>query len=73
LARAGIICEEVIRKNTTTPSHEFEHTKKDLDGFQKLFHRFLQEKGPSVDWGKIQRPPDDLIQPYEKKARGWWW
>ncbi|KAM5249984.1 UTP--glucose-1-phosphate uridylyltransferase isoform 3-T3 [Hipposideros larvatus] len=55
----------------TAPSHEFEHTKKDLDGFRKLFHRFLQEKGPSVDWGKIQRPPEDSIQPYEKiKARG---
>nr|KAF6430466.1 UDP-glucose pyrophosphorylase 2 [Molossus molossus] len=43
----------------TAPSPEFEHTKKDLDGFRKLFHRFLQEKGPSVDWGKIQRPPED--------------
>ncbi|XP_078505559.1 UTP--glucose-1-phosphate uridylyltransferase isoform X2 [Lissotriton helveticus] len=50
---------------------DFEHSKKDLEGFQKLFHRFLQEKGPSVDWGKIQRPPEDSIQPYEKiKARG---
>ncbi|ETE70626.1 UTP--glucose-1-phosphate uridylyltransferase [Ophiophagus hannah] len=55
----------------TAPQHELQHTKKDLEGFQKLFHRFLQEKGPSVDWGKIQRPPEDSIQPYEKiKARG---
>ncbi|OXB62615.1 hypothetical protein ASZ78_011244 [Callipepla squamata] len=55
----------------TAPSNELEHTKKDLEGFKKLFHRFLQEKGPSVDWGKIQRPPEDSIQPYEKiKARG---
>lgn len=38
-----------------------QHTKKDLDGFKKLFHRFLQEKGPSVDWGKIQRPPEDSV------------
>ncbi|KAK2510124.1 hypothetical protein MC885_021597, partial [Smutsia gigantea] len=63
--------KELEKILTTAPSHEFEHTKKDPDGFQKLFHRFLQEKGPSVDWGKIQRPPEDLIQPYEKiKARG---
>ncbi|KAK2531814.1 Ugp2 [Columba guinea] len=55
----------------TAPSNELEHAKKDLEGFKKLFHRFLQEKGPSVDWGKIQRPPEDSIQPYEKiKARG---
>uniref|UniRef100_M3Y3L4 UTP--glucose-1-phosphate uridylyltransferase n=1 Tax=Mustela putorius furo TaxID=9669 RepID=M3Y3L4_MUSPF len=63
--------KELEKILTTAPSHEFEHTKKDLDGFRKLFHRFLQEKGPSVDWGKIQRPPEDSIQPYEKiKARG---
>ncbi|XP_035179261.1 UTP--glucose-1-phosphate uridylyltransferase isoform X2 [Oxyura jamaicensis] len=43
----------------TAPSNELEHTKNDLEGFKKLFHRFLQEKGPSVDWGKIQRPPED--------------
>ncbi|KAM5227869.1 UTP--glucose-1-phosphate uridylyltransferase [Ctenodactylus gundi] len=51
--------KELEKILTTAPSHEFEHTKKDLDGFRKLFHRFLQEKGPSVDWGKIQRPPED--------------
>uniref|UniRef100_A0A2K6MWP4 UTP--glucose-1-phosphate uridylyltransferase n=1 Tax=Rhinopithecus bieti TaxID=61621 RepID=A0A2K6MWP4_RHIBE len=50
--------KELEKILTTASSHEFEHTKKDLDGFRKLFHRFLQEKGPS-------------IQPYEKiKARG---
>uniref|UniRef100_K7GA76 UTP--glucose-1-phosphate uridylyltransferase n=1 Tax=Pelodiscus sinensis TaxID=13735 RepID=K7GA76_PELSI len=55
----------------TAPQNEVEHTKKDLEGFRNLFHRFLQEKGPSVDWGKIQKPPEDSIQPYEKiKARG---
>uniref|UniRef100_A0A2K6FFA8 UTP--glucose-1-phosphate uridylyltransferase n=1 Tax=Propithecus coquereli TaxID=379532 RepID=A0A2K6FFA8_PROCO len=42
------------------------HTKKDLDGFQKLFHRFLQEKETSVDWGKIQGSPENLIQSYKK-------
>ncbi|XP_064411764.1 UDP-glucose pyrophosphorylase 2b isoform X2 [Latimeria chalumnae] len=55
----------------TAPTSEVEHTAKDFEGFQKLFHRFLQEKGPSVDWGKIQRPPEDSILPYEKiKERG---
>ncbi|KAG8584108.1 hypothetical protein GDO81_008686 [Engystomops pustulosus] len=52
---------------STAPESELEHTKKDLAGFQKLFHRFLQEKGPSVDWGKIQRPPEDSVQDYLKR------
>ncbi|KAK2092554.1 UTP--glucose-1-phosphate uridylyltransferase [Saguinus oedipus] len=55
--------KELEKILTTASSHEFEHTKKDLDGFRKLFHRFLQEKGPSVDWGKIQRPPEDSQYP----------
>uniref|UniRef100_A0A671RS42 UTP--glucose-1-phosphate uridylyltransferase n=1 Tax=Sinocyclocheilus anshuiensis TaxID=1608454 RepID=A0A671RS42_9TELE len=50
---------------TAKPS-EAEISRKDFEGFKKLFHRFLQEKGPSVDWAKIQRPPEDSIQPYEK-------
>ncbi|KAM3930326.1 UTP--glucose-1-phosphate uridylyltransferase isoform 1-T1 [Leptodactylus fuscus] len=63
--------EDLEKILSTAPECELEHTKKDLAGFQKLFHRFLQEKGPSVDWGKIQRPPEDSIQPYEKiKAKG---
>uniref|UniRef100_A0A9L0K6Q4 UDP-glucose pyrophosphorylase 2 n=1 Tax=Equus asinus TaxID=9793 RepID=A0A9L0K6Q4_EQUAS len=61
--------KELEKILTTAPSHEFEHTKKDLDGFRKLFHRFLQEKGPSVDWGKIQRPPEDSI--FFRAANSW--
>uniref|UniRef100_A0A8C6WNK3 UTP--glucose-1-phosphate uridylyltransferase n=1 Tax=Neogobius melanostomus TaxID=47308 RepID=A0A8C6WNK3_9GOBI len=46
-------------------------SKKDFDGFKKLFHRFLQVKGPSIDWAKISRPPEDSIQPYERiRAKG---
>lgn len=39
----------------------FQICKKDFDGFKKLFHRFLQVKGPSVDWAKINRPPEDAV------------
>uniref|UniRef100_A0A3Q3XL79 UTP--glucose-1-phosphate uridylyltransferase n=1 Tax=Mola mola TaxID=94237 RepID=A0A3Q3XL79_MOLML len=35
--------------------------RKDFDGFKRLFHRFLQVKGPAVDWAKINRPPDDSV------------
>ncbi|KAM9793005.1 UTP--glucose-1-phosphate uridylyltransferase-like [Neosynchiropus ocellatus] len=48
-----------------------EVSRKDFDGFKKLFHRFLQVKGPSVDWAKINRPPEETIQPYDRiKAKG---
>ncbi|XP_031732507.1 UTP--glucose-1-phosphate uridylyltransferase-like isoform X1 [Anarrhichthys ocellatus] len=47
-------------------ANEAEISRKDFDGFKKLFHRFLQVKGPSVDWAKINRPPEDSIRPYEK-------
>ncbi|KAM9362629.1 UTP--glucose-1-phosphate uridylyltransferase-like isoform 1-T1 [Symphorus nematophorus] len=55
----------------TANKAEAEISRKDFDGFKKIFHRFLQVKGPAVDWAKINRPPEDSIQPYEKiKAKG---
>ena len=39
----------------------FQISRKDFDGFKKLFHRFLQVKGPSVEWPKINRPPEDSV------------
>ncbi|CAJ1052866.1 UTP--glucose-1-phosphate uridylyltransferase-like [Xyrichtys novacula] len=57
--------------STETDKNEAEISRKDFDGFKKLFHRFLQVKGPSVDWVKINRPPEDSIQPYDKiKSKG---
>ncbi|MEQ2225238.1 UTP--glucose-1-phosphate uridylyltransferase, partial [Ilyodon furcidens] len=55
----------------TANKAEAEVSRKDFDGFKKLFHRFLQVKGPSVDWPKINRPPEESIQPYDRiKAKG---
>ncbi|MGH0146464.1 UNVERIFIED_CONTAM: hypothetical protein FKN15_046780 [Acipenser sinensis] len=63
--------EDLEKLQATASKDEAEITRKDFDGFKKLFHRFLQEKGPSVDWGMIQRPPEESIQPYEKiKSKG---
>uniref|UniRef100_A0A9J8DF64 UTP--glucose-1-phosphate uridylyltransferase n=1 Tax=Cyprinus carpio carpio TaxID=630221 RepID=A0A9J8DF64_CYPCA len=62
---------ELEKLLTTAKPSEAEISRKDFEGFKKLFHRFLQEKGPSVDWAKIQRPPEGSIQPYEKiKLKG---
>ncbi|TKS68740.1 UTP--glucose-1-phosphate uridylyltransferase [Collichthys lucidus] len=55
----------------TANKPEAEISRKDFNGFKDIFHRFLQVKGPSVDWAKINRPPEDSVQPYEKiKAKG---
>ncbi|XP_049428497.1 UTP--glucose-1-phosphate uridylyltransferase-like isoform X1 [Epinephelus fuscoguttatus] len=56
---------------STANKAEAEISRKDFNGFRELFHRFLQVKGPSVEWAKINRPPEDSIQPYEKiKTKG---
>ncbi|KAA0722003.1 UTP--glucose-1-phosphate uridylyltransferase [Triplophysa tibetana] len=63
--------KELEKLLTTAKTPEVEISRKDFEGFKKLFHNFLQAKGPSVDWAKIQRPPEDSIQPYEKiKLKG---
>uniref|UniRef100_A0A672GSN5 UTP--glucose-1-phosphate uridylyltransferase n=1 Tax=Salarias fasciatus TaxID=181472 RepID=A0A672GSN5_SALFA len=55
----------------TANKAEAETSRKDFEGFKKLFHRFLQVKGPSIEWAKINRPPEDSIQPYDRiRAKG---
>ncbi|KAJ8394190.1 hypothetical protein AAFF_G00049950 [Aldrovandia affinis] len=62
---------ELEKLLSTAKDAEAEISRKDFEGFKNLFHRFLQVKGPSVDWAKIHRPPEDSIQPYEKiKGKG---
>uniref|UniRef100_A0AAY4DLF2 UTP--glucose-1-phosphate uridylyltransferase n=1 Tax=Denticeps clupeoides TaxID=299321 RepID=A0AAY4DLF2_9TELE len=62
---------ELEKLQSTAAEAEAEVSRKDFEGFKNLFHRFLQVKGPSVEWAKINRPPEDSIQPYDKiKSRG---
>jgi len=37
---------------------------REFDGFKKLFGKFINEKGPSVIWDKIERLHQDAILPY---------
>lgn len=32
--------------------------------FASLFNRFLQEDGPSVDWNRIEKLPQDAVKDY---------
>lgn len=36
----------------------------EMDRFSALFGRFLQEEGPSVEWDKIQKLPEDAVKNY---------
>merc|ERR1719318_937619 len=38
--------------------------EKDFDGFKRLFGKFINETGPSVVWDKIEKLPQNAIQPY---------
>ncbi|XP_053471898.1 UTP--glucose-1-phosphate uridylyltransferase isoform X2 [Ictalurus furcatus] len=58
--------KELEKLLSTAKGAEAEISRKDFEGFKQLFHRFLQVKGPSVEWPKINRPPEDSIQPYER-------
>lgn len=55
---------EIDRLLSTVPTAKQEATKKELDGFAKLFDRFLRETGPSVDWNSIEKLPGEAVQDY---------
>ncbi|XP_065085592.1 UTP--glucose-1-phosphate uridylyltransferase-like [Ochlerotatus camptorhynchus] len=38
--------------------------QKEMCGFEALFHRFWQEDGPSVEWDRIQKLPEDAVKDY---------
>jgi hypothetical protein len=46
---------------STTPDNQKESFEKQQDGFKKLFERFLEEGGPSLDWNQIQKLPNDAV------------
>lgn len=41
-----------------------ESIKKEMEGFKKLFGRFISEKGPSVIWDKIEKLPQKAVRDY---------
>jgi UTP--glucose-1-phosphate uridylyltransferase len=56
---------ELDKLITTAASRETpERLRVQFAGFERLFARFLLEKGPSVDWEKISPPPEETIKPY---------
>ncbi|XP_030075637.1 UTP--glucose-1-phosphate uridylyltransferase isoform X2 [Microcaecilia unicolor] len=54
--------EELLKTDST---EEAQALKRDIHGFLRLYQRFLQKKGPALEWEKIQQPPEDRIQAYD--------
>ncbi|XP_006813716.1 UTP--glucose-1-phosphate uridylyltransferase-like [Saccoglossus kowalevskii] len=57
---------ELEKLKQTAPPGETEKATKNFEGFKDLFSRFLQEKGPSVEWDEIQPLPQDAVIPYKE-------
>lgn len=50
----------------TAPEERRVEAKENFRGFKELFARFLEETGPSVDWDKINPPPEGSILKYSE-------
>lgn len=37
----------------------------EMNRFSSLFRRFLSEEGPSVDWDKIEKLPEEAVKHYD--------
>jgi len=48
----------------TLPEGSRQIVEQDFDGFKTLFGKFINSTGPSVNWDKIEKLPQESIQPY---------
>jgi len=48
----------------TMPEGSRQVVEQDFDGFKNLFGKFINSTGPSVNWDKIEKLPQESIQPY---------
>lgn len=58
--------KELDRLIEEQPENSREGCRKELEGFENLFSRFLSEDGPSIDWAKIQKLPEGSIRDYSE-------
>jgi len=57
----AIELEKLLR---TTSEGKKQIVEQEFDGFKRLFAKFINETGPSVDWDKIEKLPLGSIRPY---------
>ncbi|CAI9716928.1 UTP--glucose-1-phosphate uridylyltransferase-like isoform X2 [Octopus vulgaris] len=61
--------KELTKLIQTAPPAQQPKVKNELDRFQLLFERYLQEAGTSLNWEKIKVLPDDAIKNYNEIQR----
>lgn len=54
--------EDLLKTDVTL---EAQLLKRDMHGFLSVYQHFLKQTEPSLQWEKIQSPPEDRIQSYE--------
>ena len=45
----------------TMPEGQKQVVEQDFDGFKRLFNKFINEKGPSVVWDRIEKLPQNAV------------
>lgn len=55
------LAQELQKLLATCPQAHRAATEKDFEGFEKLFGRFINEIGPSVEWDRIQKLADTAV------------
>ncbi|CAB3364771.1 Hypothetical predicted protein [Cloeon dipterum] len=58
------LAQELDKLHATTPEEKKWQKQKEFDGFQRLYQRFLQEEGPSVEWESIEKLPENAVKNY---------
>lgn len=53
--------KEILTLLATTPEDKKDLVKTQFIAFSRLFQRFLEESGPSVDWDRIEKLPADAV------------
>lgn len=53
--------KEIANLLETTPKDKQDLAKSQFAAFSRLFQRFLEESGPSVNWDQIEKLPTDAV------------
>lgn len=54
--------KDLERIESTAPDEYKEEFHEEFAGFERLFNRFLQEEGPSLEWERIQKLPEGSVR-----------
>ncbi|KAK9891087.1 hypothetical protein WA026_013410 [Henosepilachna vigintioctopunctata] len=60
----SLLHKELDKLEQAAPSVKRPDLVKHFKGFTQLYSRFLEEAGPSVEWEKIEKLPEDAVKDY---------